>query len=176
MKERHNIFARLRGMTLVEVLVTIAVLSVVLMVTLTLYSTTFRNIRTHESLLNVLHDADLIMSYIGNDIRHADEFLNDYQGSESQTVVAAMKVTGGTPKRREESMIIYSLDAEYPNRLVRSVHIGENLTSMELSTLVRKLEVIPTTDRLFEVKLIVEDKVAGKLNTLQTSSAFALRY
>jgi prepilin-type N-terminal cleavage/methylation domain-containing protein len=175
MKRQNNIFAQPKGMTLVEVLVTIAILSLVLGVTLTLYSTTFRNIRIRESLLYMLHDADLIMSSIGDDIRHTDEFLKDYHAPESHVVVAAMK-TKNPSKQAEERVIVYSLDAERPNRLIRSVHRGEDSTSVELSTFIRKLEIIPTTERLFKVNLLLEDEVAGKVETWQASSAFALRY
>jgi prepilin-type N-terminal cleavage/methylation domain-containing protein len=163
MKGRHSIFAKQKGMTLVEVLVTLGILSFVLGATLTLYSSTFRNIRTHDSFLNILHDADVITSYIGADIRRAHEFLKDYQTSQGQTVVAAMKVAKGIPEGNEESVIVYSLDAEHPNRLVRSVHTGASSTSIELSTLIREFKVI-------------EDEVAGNVNTFQASSAFALRY
>jgi len=176
MKGRHSIFAKQKGMTLVEVLVTLGILSFVLGATLTLYSSTFRNIRTHDSFLNMLHDADLIMSYVGKDIRHANEFLKGYHTSETQIVVAAMKRVKGRPEGDEERLIVYSLDAERPNRLIRSVRTGANSTSIELSTLIREFKIIPTTQNLFEVTILLEDEVAGKVNTLQASSAFASRY
>lgn len=176
MKGRHSIFAKQKGMTLVEVLVTLGILSFVLGATLTLYSSTFRNIRTHDSFLNILHDADVITSYMGADIRRANEFLKDYQASEVQIVVAAMKMAKGSSEGHAESVIVYSLDAERPNRLVRSVHTGASSTSIELSTLIRELKVIPTTHNVFEVTIVLEDEVAGNVNTFQASSAFALRY
>ena len=176
MKGRYNIFAKQSGMTLLEVLVTIAILSFVLGAVLTLYATTFRNIRTHDSFLNILHDADLIMSYIGDDIRHANHFLNDYQTDESQIVVAAMNTGKGTSNKSEETVIVYSLDAKRPKHLIRSVHIGEKTTSLELSKLIQEIKILPTTDKLFKVTLTLEDKVAGNVNSLHASSAFALKY
>ena len=177
MKDRNSsIFAKQNGMTLVEVLVTITVLSFVFGAALTLYSTTFRNIQTRDSFLNILHDTDLIMSYIGDDIRHAHKILKDYQAEESQIVVAAMKIIKGVPKKSEEILIVYSLETNRPNRLLRSVHTGERTTSLELSKLIREVKVIPTTDKLFKVTLTLEDEVAGKINRLQSSSAFALKY
>jgi prepilin-type N-terminal cleavage/methylation domain-containing protein len=176
MKGRYNIFAKQSGMTLIEVLVTIAILSFVLGAALTLYSTTFRNIRTHDSFLNILHDADLIMSYIGDDIRHANHFLNDYPTDESQIVVAAMSTGKGAFNKSEETVIVYSLETKRPKRLIRSVHIGEKTTSLELSKLIQEIKILPTTDKLFKVTLTLKDEVAGKVNSLHASSAFALKY
>lgn len=176
MKGRYSSFIKQQGMTLVEVLVTIGVLSFVLGAALTLYTTTFRNIQTRDSFLNILHDADLIMSSMGDDIKHAQTFLKDYQTNASQRVVAALKKIKGGPEQREEIVIVYSLETNRPNRLVRSVHTGEKTTSLELSTHIQELKITPTTDNLFKVTLTLEDEVAGKVNRLQASSAFALKY
>jgi prepilin-type N-terminal cleavage/methylation domain-containing protein len=175
MKKLPGIFTKQQGMTLIEVIVTLGVLSFVLIGTLTIYSETCTTIRTRDNLINMLHDADLIMSYIGEDIRNAAEILKDYQVSDPQAVMAAIKVKQETLNQTEERVIVYALDPQQPNRLIRSVRMGERSTSLELSTLVQKLEIIPRTERVFEVQLILENPVAGKVNTWRTSSAFALR-
>jgi len=175
MKWQHPIFAKQRGMTLVEVIVTLGVLSIVLMSALELYSTTLKNIRTNDSLLEILHDANQIMASLEDDIRHANEFLSDYHAGKSQLVVAALKIRKGASEGSEERVIVYALDPDRPNRLVRSVRIGDRSTSIELSTLIQELRILPTADQSFKVTLILEDEVAGKMNTLQASSVFAMR-
>ncbi len=177
MKRLYKILAATqRGMTLIEVVVTLGILSAFFIGTLGIYSTTYTNLRTRESLLNVVEDSDLLMSYIGNDIQNAYEVLKDYQSAEDRTVVAVMKIRKGTPDQIRERVVVYALDANRPNRLFRTVHTEEQTSSTELSTHIDMIKVIPKSEKLFEVQLILEDRVARKISRLQASSTYAMRY
>lgn len=175
MRKPYNLSAAQRGMTLVEVIVTLGILSVFFIGTLGIYSTTYKTLRTRDSLMNILDSSDLLMSYIGNDIRHAHEFLNNYQEDNAHTVVAAMKIKQGGLDQTKERIVVYALDAEYPNRLFRIVHQESRVVSIELSTHIHTFNVIPKAENLFEVQLILRDRVAGKVSTLQASSVYAMR-
>lgn len=167
MKQQQPTILMPHGMTLVEVLVTITILGFVLASSLTLYSTVLKNIQLRDSMLTMIRDSDLIMTYIGDDLRMAKELLSNYPTNASQTVVAALK--------EEERIIVYAIDADRPNRLVRSVYAGQNSTSTELSTRINRLQILAKTPRLFQVDLLLEETVVGKHQTWQTASAFAAR-
>ena len=175
MRDLYNSFVKQRGMTLLEMVVTLGVLSVVLMGTLTIYSTTYRNFRTHDNMLNIIHDSESVMSTLGNDIRHAQQLLENYQDSDLRTMVAAMKIRTDAPEQNEQQIVVYSRDRNQPNRLFRSVYRQDKVISVELSTRIQALNIIPKSDKLIEVQLTVEDKVAGQLSILQTSSVYAMR-
>ena len=172
MRRGRRFLMEQQGMTLLEVLVTLGILSMVFIGTLRLYSTTYKNLRTRHLLVETIHDANLVMAYIGDDIRQADQVLSNYTDTELDTVVAAMKMI---PAYADERVVIYSLDAKRPTSLIRSVKTGTDRVSIQLSTLVKDLEIIPKNDKLFEVKLTLEDVTAGEVSTLQVSSAYALR-
>ena len=175
MRRPHRFLTGQQGMTLLEVLVTLGILSILLIGTLRLYSVTYKNLRTRHSLLDTIHDANLVMSYVGDDIRQTHEFLEHYTHKELATIVAALKLGRGTPVQAQERVIIYSLDAKRPGVLIRSVETGAEVTSVNLSTLVKNFEILPKNERLLEVKLTLEDVTAGEVSTLQVSSAYALR-
>ncbi len=176
MRNLHRLFSKQRGMTLLEVIVTMGLLSVLLIGTLTIYAQLFKAIQMRDNLMTVLHDADLIMSSIGNDIRNASAFLKkDYQGNDPQKVIAAFKVRTRSAAQPEERVIVYALDSQHPDRLIRSVQTGGRVTSLELSRFVQQLDIAPTSQNVFAVQLVLKHTGAGKVNTWRTSSAFALR-
>jgi prepilin-type N-terminal cleavage/methylation domain-containing protein len=180
MKAAAPMRKRRDGMTLVETLVTLGVLSIVMAGSLLVYSTTLKAIHTRNSQIRIMHDADTIMSYVGNDLRHTYQYLPNYQGKPSQQVVAALKVLKGSAEFPNEQLVVYFLDADTPSRLMRSVISDDyQATPVELSALVRDITIAPaatSAKKLFEIHLSLEDTVAGKSNTLQTSSAFTSRY
>ena len=176
--KRSRFFREQSGMTLLEALVTLAVLSVVFTSTLTIYLKTYKNFQTRSSLLNLVHDSDLVMSGIGSDIRRSRELFENYQHEAFVKVVAAMKIVQGDKETAKEKIIVYSLDAEHPNRLLRSVHSAEegNIISTELSRHVQSIKIIPKLENVFDIYLTVKDEAAGKKFVLQTSSSYAMRY
>lgn len=176
MKKQRHFWVAQQGMTLIEVIVTIGVLSIFFIGTLGMYTRTYRHLQTRDSLISIVDDSDRIMSYIGDDIRHAHQFLNDYQGDDSHIVVAAMKIRQGGPEAPMENLVVYFLDADRPNRLIRSVRTKNNTVTMEISTQVHTLKVVPKEKKLFEVQLSVQDQVAGKQSTTQVLSQYAIRY
>ena len=175
MRNLHRLCSKQRGMTLIEVMVTMGLLSVLLIGTLTIYAQLFKAIQTRDNLMTVLHDADLIMSSIGNDIRNASAFLKDYQGNDSQKVIAAFNVRTRSAAQPAERVIVYALDSQHPDRLIRSVQTGGRVMSLELSRLVQQLDIAPTSQNVFAVQLLLKYTGTGKVNTWRTSSAFALR-
>ncbi|MBD3307107.1 prepilin-type N-terminal cleavage/methylation domain-containing protein [candidate division KSB3 bacterium] len=176
MKTPGNWLRNHQGMTLLEVMVTLGVLSGVLAATLTMYSNTYKNIRTREALIDAIHDIDLIMTTIGDDIRQAQEFLPSYHDDElGGTTVAAMKIFMPDARSGEEAIVVYSLDTDQADRLVRSLRRQDHVTSVELSSRIQTLQVIPKTDRLIQVDVTVEGFVDAKRSTVQASSVYAMR-
>lgn len=175
MNRQHQQKCCPRGMTLVEVLVTITILSFVLGSSLGIFGSVLKTITIRDSMLTMIYDADVIMMDLGQDLRHADEILSNYAANASQTVVVALKSINTASPRREERVIVYVLDANRPNRLVRSVYAGQNSTSVELSTRVGNIKVNALASGLVEVKLILTDMVAGKAQAWQASTVFAMK-
>lgn len=167
-----------RGMTLVEVLVTMGVLSLVLALVLPMYSTSYETIRSRDALLTIMHESDWLMDMIGNDIRQAHEILRNAPSDMEHAVVATMKVHQIAPDSSlQEEVIVYALDAQRPNRLLRIVQHQENgkLLTTELSRNIQSIQIVSETQRLFNIQLGLEQIVAGKKVSLQTNSSYAMR-
>lgn len=164
-----------QGMTLVEVLVTITVLSFVLGSSFTLYASMLKNIRKRDSVIAMLHEADQIMTTLGNDIRRADEWLNNYSTRDSHTVIAAMKMADPLTNSGDKCTVVYALDKDYPNHLVRAVYVGESITHTALSARISAIKITPQPPKLVYVELRLEEMVAGETKTWQGSSAYAMK-
>jgi prepilin-type N-terminal cleavage/methylation domain-containing protein len=175
-RKQYRVSSNQQGLTLIEVIVTLAVLSGFLIGILGIYSKTYRNIKIKDSLISVIEDSDQIMSYIGNDIRHAYKFLGDYQDDTSHIVVAAMKIREGMPEAPTENLVVYFLDAEQPHRLIRDVRTPQSHITTEISNHIHTFRVIPKTQKLFEVQLILQDQAAGNISTSQVTSKFTMRH
>ncbi len=154
------------GMTLLEVLVTLGVLSVIFISTLQFYASTYAFLRNQEALTNVLLDANRIMTLLAEDIRGAETFLPDVSVNQSRTVVAAFEM--------RSNRIVYSIAAEHPTTLRRSVHTGDNETFVDLSSVVRSLSVADKHG-LISVSLVLDIKGTGRAATYQVASAYAMK-
>ena len=168
MRRQHHILIGQQGMTLLEVMVTLGILSMILIGTLRLYSTTYKNLQTHNALIDTIHDANLVMSYIGDDIRQADQVLNNYSNPELDTVVAAMKMGRGISKRADELALTIAVlvatagEDEHPacpgrvlDRPMQGRHerVGDILENQSdgrrlpiRATKVRRVDVMPPTE------------------------------
>lgn len=166
------------GMTLIEVLVTIGVLSLVLAFILPMYSTSYETLRSRDALLTIIHESDRLMHMIGADIRKAHEVLRNAPSDMEHTVVATMKVHQiASDSSLQEQVIFYALDAQRPNRLLRIVQQqgNEQLVATELSRNVESIQVTSETQTLFNIQLRLQQTVAGKRVSLQTASSYAMR-
>lgn len=173
MNMQSGIYARIqRGMTLIEVLVTISLLGFVMASTLTLYSNIMKTNRQRDTLTTMISDADRILSTVEQDIRNATSFAPDYALEGKFTVIAAFPRNKNVTNR-PQTTIVYALDADQPNRLFRVV-VGDGVRATELSAGVKNVRMIPTPDTLITVELILETRVAGEVKTWQAASAFAL--
>lgn len=171
----HHKPGRRHGMTLVEVLVTLSVLSLVLAGSLSVYSSTYKTLRTRDALMNVIDDTTRIMATLGDDIRQAQEFLPDYHSLEFPKVIVALKSYRPTNAHLEERLVLYSLDNKHPNRLIRSVITSKGVTSLQISAFIQNITILPKTDNLLEISLSLKAIAAGQPYTLQTSTVYALR-
>lgn len=179
MNKRLQLRHTARGMTLVEVLVTIGVLSLVLAFILPMYSTSYETIRSRDALLTLIHESDRLMNMIGDDIRKAYEILLNAPSDKEHTVTATMKVHQIAPDSSlQEQVITYALDAQRPNRLLRLVQRQENekLITTELSRNIQSIQITSKTPMLFDVQLRLQQTVAGKKVSLQTASSYAMRW
>ncbi|GAK55017.1 Tfp pilus assembly protein PilW [Candidatus Vecturithrix granuli] len=178
MNKRLRLRHGVRGMTLIEVLVTIGVLSVVLALVLPMYSTSYETIRSRDALLTIIHESDRLMDMIGNDIRKAHEILCNAPSDMKHVVVATMKVHQiASDSSLQEQAITYALDAQRPNRLLRIVQQqgNEKLITTELSRNIESIQMTSETQTLFNIQLRLQQTVAGKKVALQTISSYAMR-
>ena len=67
-----------KGMTLLEVLVTLGVMSVVFISTLEFYSSSYAFLRGQEAKSSALQDANRIMALLAEDIRGAEALMPDF--------------------------------------------------------------------------------------------------
>lgn len=165
-----------RGMTLLEVLVTLGVLSMFMAGTLQFYTTSYRHINAGEASLGLTHDAHGIMSFLAEDIRQAEAFVPDSPSDTTRTVLAAMRMAPKTLVNAKEVVIVYSLDVEQPARLFRTVVKGKQTSSLELSSSVQSLSIHTEKNHPVRVELVLEKTVAGQLKTFEASSAYAMRF
>lgn len=176
MKRQGFLWNGQRGMTLLEVVVTLGILSGVLLGTMKIYSNAYRHFRTRGTLLTLLEDADQIMSTLGGDIRRANAISDSYPPEGQRTVVVALHLTPQASPAPKDMTVVYSRDANHPYRLFRSVYTEEKvITSIELSTHIHDIHVHPKGKRLFEVRLALQESAARKTSSLQVSSAYATR-
>jgi len=161
------------GMTLIEVLVTISLLSFVMASTLTLYSKIMKTNRQRDSLATMIGDADRILATVEQDIRHADAIMTDYTLEGNYTVIAALP-RGKNGTNQPRATIVYALDADQPKRLFRVV-VRDNAQVTELSAEVKSFVMMSASNTLVNVDLTLETIVAGEVKTWQTASAFALK-
>lgn len=168
-----------RGMTILELLVTMGVLSVLFALILPMYSTSYETIRSRDALVTIIHESDLLMNMIGNDIRESQEALLNYSPKDmDHTVVAALKTRRMTADASfQEQLILYVLDEDRPNRLLRMVQQPgkEQLMTTEVSRNIESIQVKAATNKLFTVQLMLQQTVAGKKVSLQTASSYMMR-
>ncbi len=176
MMRQHSARQRRQGMTLIEVMVTIGILSAFFIVALGMYSKTYSYVRSRNALMTIVDESDRIMTYIGADIRNAREFLADYTDEdESHRVIAAFTMKAGKSGEAAERVIVYFWDADAPGRLVRSVQTAERQADMELTTNFDSLVVIPHAERLFEVRLFLQQQTADNVSRSHIISKYAMR-
>lgn len=161
-----------KGMTLLEVLVTLGVMSLIFISTLEFYSSSYAFLRGQEGKANALEDANRIMTLLAEDIRGAEALLPDFTMNAPRTVVAAfrMRPTAAVSRR----IVAYSLDQARPTTLLRSVYSEERETFFELSSDVRSLS-ISERNGLVSVSLALDVKGTGRASTYQVASAYAMK-
>jgi prepilin-type N-terminal cleavage/methylation domain-containing protein len=158
------------GMTLVEVLVTISLLSLVMATTLTLYSRIMKTNRQRDSVTSMIADADRILATLEQDVRNADSVNSNFTLDDSYTVVAALS---RTPNGSQQPTVVYAFGAEQPHRLFRVSITDAATTATELSPRVQSLTISSSSaGPLVDVELVVEENVDGELRTWKASSAF----
>ena len=161
-----------KGMTLLEVLVTIGVMSVVFISTLEFYASSAQFLRKQEAMASVLQDANRIMALLAEDIRGAETFLPDFVVNEPRTVVAAFKMRPNAAFSRR--VVAYSFENAHPTTLLRSIHTEEREVFFELSSDVHSLAVSEQYG-LVSVSLVLDVKGTGRALTYQVASAYAMK-
>jgi len=161
-----------KGMTLLEVLVTLGVMSVIFIGTLEFYSSSYAFLRGQEAKSNALEDANRIMTLFAEDIRGAEALLPDFTMNAPRTLVAAfqMRPNAAAPRR----IVTYSLDQARPATLLRSVYSEERETFFELSSDVHSLSV-SERNGLISVLLALDLKGTGRASTYEVASAYAMK-
>ena len=165
-----------RGMTLLEVLVTLGVLGIFMAGTLQFYSTSYRHLNANEASLELTHDAHGIMSLLAEDIRQSEAFVPDFPHDTTHTVLAAMRMAPKSVPNAENVVIVYSLDDRQPAHLFRSVFKDNKVSSLELSSSVQSLSIHPDENRPVKVELTLGKTVAGQQKIFKASSAYAMRF
>ncbi|MCP4404235.1 MAG: prepilin-type N-terminal cleavage/methylation domain-containing protein [bacterium] len=165
-----------RGMTLLEVLVTLGVLSMFMVGTLQFYTTSYRHLNASEASLELTHDAHKIMSMLAEDIRQTEAFVPDFPSNTTRIVLAAMRMAPKTAANAKDVVIVYSLDADRTEHLFRTVSKDGRESSLELSSSVQSLSIHADDNRPVRVELTLQKTVAGQVKTFEASSAYAVRF
>lgn len=161
-----------KGMTLLEVLVTLGVMSVIFISTLEFYSSSYAFLRKQDAKSSALEDANRIMALLAEDIRNAETLLPDFATNAPRTLVAAfrMRPNAAAPRR----IVAYSFEHDRPTTLLRSVYREEKETFFELSSDVRALS-ISEQNGLLSISLALDLKGTGRASTYQVASAYAMK-
>ncbi|PID58929.1 hypothetical protein CSB45_02710 [candidate division KSB3 bacterium] len=176
---RHAVSRRVRGqqgMTLLEVLVTLGVMTIFMAGTLQFYSTNYRILSAGDAMLDLTHDAHTIMSRLAEDIRRTELFLPDFSSKSGRTVVAAMRMAPRTAADLNGVVVVYSLSDGKPAHLFRTVMKGSQERSLELAPSVTSLQLYTDATQLIRVELALEKTVSGQKKTFEVSSAYAMRF
>ncbi len=159
-----------RGMTLIEVLISISLLGSLMAGTLTLYSSIMKTNRQRDTVAAMIADADRILATVEQDIRRAATINPNYALAGTYAVVAALHRAQNDNARPRT--IVYAFDAVQPQRLLR-LAVTDDVHVTELATGVKSFTILPGPNVLITVDVVLERIVADETKTWHASTAFS---
>lgn len=141
-----------KGLTLVELLVIMAIVSFMLLTLLALYAAGQRYFMTGSARADVLRDNRHVLNYISRDVKEAIQVLPSWGVYTTSSSCLVLQVPSLNPSGliididNQFDYIVYRLNSEYPNRLERIIDANDGISSRADST-----RVIVTRVNSFEL-------------------------
>jgi len=129
-----------KGITLVEVLVTVTISSLMILAMLSLYVAGQRYFMTGTARSDVLRDNRQVLNYVSRDIKEAIQVMPTWDIYTTSTDCLILQVSSIDSSGliididSQFDYIVYRLNSEYPNRLERIIDANDGLSSREDST------------------------------------------
>lgn len=129
-----------KGITLVEVLVTVTIVSFMILAMLSLYVAGQRYFMNGSAKSDVLRDNRHVLSYISRDVKEAIQVMPSWDVYATSTDCLILQVPSLDASGiivdidSQFDYIIYQLNSEYPNRLERIIDANDGVSSREDSS------------------------------------------
>lgn len=129
-----------KGITLVEVLVTITISSFMILAMLSLYVAGQRYFMIGSARSDVLRDNRQVLNYISRDVKEAIQVIPSWDVYTTSTDCLILQVPSVDSSGliididSQFDYIVYRLNSEYPNRMERIIDANDGVSSREDST------------------------------------------
>jgi len=129
-----------KGITLVEVLVTVTIVSFMILAMLSLYVAGQRYFMTGSTKADVLRDNRHVLNYISRDVKEAIQVLSvwDIYAASSECLILQVPSIDSSgiiiDIDSQFDYIVYRLNSEYPNRLERIIDANDGISNREDSS------------------------------------------
>lgn len=166
-----------RGFTLPEVLVSLAILSIFIIVALTVFSHTSRSIDQAELDLDLLHEANMFLSQLSEDIRSASGVTTQHGEYQSSERILILKQSNQPEKNQEEAYIIYhyspadSKNLESSGKIHRIAFPSRGGIDI-LSQNVKNLKFSLSPSKMVGIELDMEKRGQGITRSFSLRSAY----
>jgi type II secretory pathway pseudopilin PulG len=128
------------GITLVEVLVTVSIVSFMILAMLSLYVAGQRYFMNGSARSDVLRDNRHVLNYISRDVKEAIQVVPSWDAYATSTDCIILQVPSLDSNGliididSQFDYIVYRLNSEYPNRLERVIDANDGVSSREDSS------------------------------------------
>jgi len=129
-----------KGITLVEVLVTVTIVSFMILAMLSLYVAGQRYFMNGSARSNVLRDNRHVLTYISRDVKEAIQVVPSWDVYATSTECIILQVPSLDSNGliididSQFDYIVYRLNSEYPNRLERVIDANDGVSNREDSS------------------------------------------
>lgn len=129
-----------KGITLVEVLVTVTIVSFMILAMLSLYVAGQRYFMTGSARSDVLRDNRHVLNYISRDVKEAIRVVPSWDVYATSTECIILQVPSLDSNGliididSQFDYIVYRLNSEYPNRLERVIDANDGVSNREDSS------------------------------------------
>jgi len=169
---------REEGFTLPEVIVSLGILSIFMTVALSVFSQTYGYINRADLDLDLLHQAQMVLGQLSQDIRNASEIATQHGAFQSSERVLILKLADPSEKDQGKgTYVIYHYNpadakvSESPGEIRRIAFPSQSGIDL-LSQDVKNLKFNLTPSQTVEIELDLEKRMYGITRSLSVRSAY----